>query len=118
MKPFRIALAIALVVQLVFVADYYRLTDGCFCAVLAAGRPVHRVLPGELLFLRAVSFPSQVLPVSFPQGIRDTPRTVLYTVLNTIVWFSMICIAALAMRHLRRPGKQDGPSSHTSVNAG
>src|SRR4029079_8637382 len=86
--PFRILLAGVIAAHAVFVAEYFRLTDGCFCAILASGLPVHRTFPGEIFFLRhVIALPIELLPLTLPATVTDPLRTAVLVLVNGTLWF-------------------------------
>ena len=108
--PFRILLAGVIATHAAFVAEYYRLTDGCFCAILASGLPVHRTLPGEIFFLRnVIALPIDLLPLTLPAAVPDPLRTVLLVLANAALWFvglaALITLTRRLFRYSRSPRK-------------
>ena len=94
-RPFRVALNIVVLAHTAFFADYYRLTDGCFCVVTGLGLPVHRMYPGELQFLRYVALPVTSLHMS-SGWLGEPSQVVLLGVANALLWF-LGCAILLAL---------------------
>jgi hypothetical protein len=100
-RPFRIALSGVIAAHAAFLADYHRLTDGCFCAILGAGLPTHRTIPGELFVLRfVIGLPVQALPFTLPTSIGDSPRTVMLVLLNAAIWLAGLAALITLTRRL------------------
>jgi len=104
-----IILALVAATHVVFVADYWRLTDGCFCAVDGVGVPIHRTVLGEYSFFRLIGAPTRLLPVPFSAWIPNSMRIPIIFTVNGAVWFAFLALlVALALKVSRRPLDNDG----------
>lgn len=100
-RSFRLAFWMVLAAHLAFFADYYRLTDGCFCAITGSGLPVHRTYPGEFQFLHIIALPITNLPISLPEWVGGLPGTVFLAIVNSLLWFLGVAVSVALWQRSR-----------------
>lgn len=86
----RIAAVVAIAMQAVFLADYYRLTDGCFCAITGTGVRYGQAFAGEIAFLRVASAPAALVASVLPTTIDEPWQTLILSVLAGVVWYVVL----------------------------
>lgn len=91
------ACVLALLIQFAFIAGYYSLTGGCFCATLSSTVPASP--PWLLSFLSAVDL---VGAIGIGGQVGDLPSTLVRAGLNLVVWMGLILIVLAVASTLSR----------------
>jgi len=107
---FGIACAAAAVIQMLHLATYYALTDGCFCAAVDSSPPV----PRSPILARYLEVADLYHRLGFRGQVGGIAVTLVFSFINFVLWAVIIFLGlkvfSLMYRGLRRARKAEMPA--------